>query len=478
MAARTIRSQLWKEPTTLEALLKNAIRPRYYRSYISGSYQIATCTLRPLSIQTSQKHAFPWAMDLFDDYSPDMLLVLIGNFHRESGAIPEIILMSRENILRSNKLRALMSLPVVQVTREIILEYRKDPWVTRQALKFALEVMHGADPADWFKEENITHLLPDMNPLVRESQQRMLLPIQLLAAFKFLELPSELEHPILYAVQREIDIWNVEMVLAYLLHDFHHVVECQPQESEGISSFELIPNDLDRLNSKATRPFAFKLLTEIVVHYIVNNMPSVDLMSTPDMACTLLGASELQGDGPYMPSTPKDVQEFFPPLMTIRLASALKPSMQLSMREPSLYWNRHILPMILTSLPFCLLKFILFLVPLPSSGKYGLAKQIHEWRFNRKVVKLEEIARRTSLYITYWRNGWSFNPEIQPRLAYWTLRDRWVELPILVNVQRPDDGTWIEIFDYKRCFYRWQLLTTEQARTKENLELTRHLVGN
>ena len=339
-------------------------------------------------------------------------------------------------------------------------------WVRPTGVKFGIDMMLGRDPCEWFREENVDQTIPTcLAETARVSIQCMLLSLEFLRICAIFNLPRSYMDLGLYAVRKELNFWNLELLLTYVVGGMP--IEWDKDPSFGTIFEPMIPKVIAIAKTGVTDTyqvhFAGTSLLSTIGAFFDRNVPPLDNIATPSLASADLGAIMLDPNGHHgsiwslldassLTPVPSEVKNHKRQLATFRIAAAV----QLVTNPSPSIWQDHILPMILVSLPYGMLKFILYNMTNTSLIKrYELTRQVCVWRVERSVRWLQQYGTVTGRCILWKRLHWIYDPMRAPKESALPNRYRWIEVPFLL--QRSDaQGRIIHIFDFKRYWYGWQ----------------------
>ena len=344
----------------------------------------------------------------------------------------------------------------------------KGVWTRPVNVRFGIGMLMGRDPCEWFQEENINQDIPTcLAETARVSIQCMLLSLEYLRMCAIFELPPTYIDLGLYTVRKELNFWNLELLLSYVVGAPRRW-EAYPNDNFFGTTFEpmaqkVIDIVISAVGSAYQVHTADTSLLTIIAEFFNNSMTPLADIAHPTLASPVLGAYVLDPQGQhrstwsvidegFLPPAPLEVTTHRRKLATFRVAAAVQA---IPNPGPSI-WKDHILPMILVSLPYGVLKFILYNMKNTNLvTRYELARQVCVWRVERSVRWLQEYGQVTGKCILWKRQNWTFDARRLPSLEAFPVRYRWIEVPFLL--QKLDrQGRVNHIFDFKRYYYGWQ----------------------
>ena len=350
------------------------------------------------------------------------------------------------------------------------------PWITVRSLQFGVAMIMGQDPASWFQEANADQDVPKGTATsVRVSLQRMLLAIQFNATVASLQLPESYQELGLFVIQQELDWWNFELVLSYLLREHEAVWESSPLGRDFGTTFEpmdAIWKHLLGYTRGCPSPHSAIRIFWICIYWFRDNLPrDLARIEAPFFASAALGGQDHELHGGHVSDPSEEVLKYRHPLATLRIMSSILPEF-VPNPDPEEIAIPQILPVILISIPYGILKAFLYAANLSIPNKYAFASIVCGWRSSRQNRTLQHFTRSTGHYLVWKRPGWPFYTSRDPTVMEWPIRNRYVEIPYLIKI-RNDKGEISEVFDYKRYWYEWQIYTLEECT-----HIHREYVGN
>lgn len=391
----------------------------------------------------------------------DFLLIII-----EPGEEQKVLKL-HTSILRHNKTMAhtignamRMSQSRISARWEV-----KSLWVTVKSIEFGIAMIMGQDPTTWFRERNVEQDVPkSIATSVRVSLQRMILALQFTAAVSILQLPKSYEDLGLYIIQKELDWWNFELVLSFLCRGHECIWETSPLESGFGTTFEpmttIWKTFLGYANGVPSAHSAARLFCICAVWFRDNLPRDLSKLLQPAFVSAALGGRRHENVGGCFRSPTEEFKKYRHPLATILIMSSISPEF-VPHPDPQEIAIPLILPVILVSIPYGILKMFLYSTNISIPQKYAFAHILCGWRYRRQHNTSEEFTKRTELHIFWERSDWVHYARRDPPIHSWSIRNRYVEVPYLIKMSDGKGGT-VDIFDFKRYWYNWQVFTADE----------------